>query len=85
MDTFGYGYIVVWSIGAVTVGIVGLFFRKWFLKFCEKGYMSLYRKTKLSFFERAAKEFTMPYMNLLVIFLAILFMILGINTLLRVI
>ena len=84
MENFAHTYNVIWSIGAICIGLIGLFFRSWFLKFCEKMYMSLYRKTNFSLFERGAKEFTKPYMRMLVIFLGLVFLIVGLLILLGV-
>ena len=71
-------YGVTWSILALIGGVILLFFRKWFLSSNQRTFFNLYRRTNFVIFKRQGEEMAKPYMNLLVTFLGLLFIIVGV-------
>jgi hypothetical protein len=77
-DTFYYIYMIVWSILAMGVGIAGIFFRKWVIDFNARGFLRWYKITNFSLFKWQAEKMRKPYMNILTLFVSIMFFVLGI-------
>jgi len=81
IDEVGKFFYILWSIVAISTGIIALFFRKWSMEFMERGFLLWYKKTNFHLFKLQAEGLTKPYMNILSIFLGIVFLVLGILTL----
>ncbi|MEO5646266.1 MAG: hypothetical protein ABIO57_04180 [Candidatus Paceibacterota bacterium] len=75
---FAETYNILWSIGAIILGIVLLFFSRSFLKANQKAYENLDKKRKFWFFQQGSKTMREPYMKVLAVILGLIFLLVGI-------
>lgn len=81
-NIFGRIYEIVWSLLAVYGGIQLLFFRERFIARNSQAFLKMYERTKFPLFKRQAEGMKQPYMNILGLFLGIVFLVLGVLLLL---
>lgn len=77
MDEISKIFFLLWSVTAVYIGILFLFFRGWFLGVSERIWSFLYKKTNLYIFKFQAEQTTKPSVNILFSLLGIFFLMLG--------
>jgi hypothetical protein len=83
MDTFSRVYYLIWSVLAISGGMLILSFRKEFLKRNAHALEYLYKKTHFILFKRQAEKMETGYMLVVSTIVAIGFILLGSFTLIQ--
>ena len=83
MEGTNTSYDILWSIVAIVVGFICIFFRKQLLKQVFASNLKMYKQTGLSYFKYKANEAKGTYGSLFVIIAGIVSIIIGISTFLK--
>jgi hypothetical protein len=81
MESSNELFDIVWAIGAITLGFIGVFFTDAYVAHTKKWAMIFYSKTKFPFYKLQAEHIGKPYMRFLAKLIGIAFVLLGFSTL----
>jgi hypothetical protein len=81
MESSNTLFDLVWSIVAITLGFIGVFFTNWYVAHTKKWAMVFYLKTKFPFYKLQAEHIEKPYMRFFAKLIGAAFMLLGFSTL----
>ena len=82
MDGFERIYNFIWSVGALSFGILMVLFRNWFIKANSQAFLALYKRTNFYIFKIQSEEMNRPIMHLVVVIVGMMLIISGIQLLL---
>ena len=83
IDTFTGIYYIIWSVVAIGGGVLLLFFREKYIKLIERGFRNWYNKTGFFLFKLQAENTDSAYMRMVTVIVAIVFIAVGIITLIQ--
>lgn len=73
---------LIWSIGAIGLGLVGIFYTDWYVNHTIRWSKVLYGKTKFPLYKLQMEETNKPYMRATIKAIGFVFLVLGIMSLL---
>lgn len=83
MNEVGNTYQIIWSILAIIGGVLLLVFRERFIQGTERRFRIWYNKTGFFVFKLQAENTDSTYMRMVSVLVAIMFIVVGIFTLLK--
>ena len=84
MNEFAKVYYISWSVLAIIGGILLLLFREKFIQGTERGFRKWHAKTGFFLFRLQAENTDGTYMRMVTVLVAVIFIVVGIPTLMKV-